>query len=153
MMTISRLSLLVLCGLVLVAGTCLASGLVKDPIGALLQEQRRGEELLAKQQSLLHIYERKCTLVQALIEDHVSLLDAAHEFGRLHAEVYTGEEPWLTLFPLPTSEEGLCEYVIQWVEGELKSEPEQHDTVIHRLETDLHRLFPHPSTGAHRTHL
>ena len=122
-------------GLALLGREC---GELPDLLGQLNEERRREAELDREWQRTLRRITVKSQAVEALIDGHLSLMQAAARFRDLE------ETPGDTRNPPGRSAGGtadgerLCREVIQWVHGHLRrSDPEFADEMAACLEAEL----------------
>ncbi len=91
--------------------------------------------------SLLHCSQEKGKVTAALLAGKLSLLQAIQAFRRLNEEL-DQSSPSSIARPHPISDEQLAERVLSWAGSQLRDRPER-SAVLHRLEDELHQLFPH----------
>jgi hypothetical protein len=117
-----------------------------SPVGRLLNEANRREELQQGQQATLHRFESKEQVVRDVIAQRCSLREALARFQELDREF---DCDWPASFPKqsemrarkwPSEVEGHYQYIIAIVQGLLDDRPDEAAAVLRRLEKDYQQL-------------
>jgi hypothetical protein len=134
-------------------GCCLALGLVflftsflsaasgcnvSEVARSLLQEMQRREQLENNDVAVLRSNHRRGKVTKQLLAGRLSLLEAAHEFGR--ADELLREETQGTIYTCEYTDEALCENVYFWAAAIARTSAERK--VVAQLEEQMQQLFP-----------
>lgn len=116
-------------------------GTVTDRYGnavSLLESRRKGEQLTREAQAALERIRVKERIAEALLNDEMTLLEAAACFRSLHEDPRTWHHPFRPR-PQRDDREGWCREVIAWIETKVRVEqsPSQADAVRQWLEAEL----------------
>jgi hypothetical protein len=104
----------------------------------LAEQERRKEDLQTKSRVLNARIAAKEEVIYELLEERLTLLDAAGSFRRLDAETEVLAGRGSDMFPGKTEGERSCRQVIQWVRVQTQEwEPDRAEKFLARLEAEL----------------
>lgn len=105
------------------------------------EANRVTDSLLSQQTATTHRAEVKQQIVDDVIDDRLTLAQAADRFGEWNAKAPETMTAVRMSFSGASDKERLCRQVIQRVEIALQDRTSEDETVIPRLEREMHELL------------
>lgn len=109
----------------------------KSLAGWILHEMRRSEALEERAEELTRVFEAKKSIITDLVSQRLTLHEAAEQFRQADELIEEDPEGLVAPYKAPLTEKGLYRQVILWVQAELKTDPQQAEQVIPRLQQEM----------------
>jgi hypothetical protein len=113
----------------------------EEAVRRLSEELRRREDLERRGQAVKTCNECKGRVADLVVAGEMTLLEAAHEFGRLHEASGSSLAGLRVQYPGAGDDEVLCRHVITRVHSQLSRRPAERAAVRARLEEELQRYL------------
>ena len=111
-------------------------------LSKLLFESRRSEALRLRSEMVVHNIEVKRTIVADIVAGHLTLREAAVRFQEANHEVENNDPDLLPGYPIPATEEGVYQQVLDFVRAEVSTLPaEQAKRILATLEKEYESKF------------
>jgi hypothetical protein len=117
-------------------------------ISKVLSQERRAEALRGQKEAIFTRAEARQQVIDELIAGRMTLKQAVARFGELNAMEPEQMTVVRETFPGDSDEERLCRQVLGQVQVELQGRTSEADTILPRLEAEMHEQFGQHSPGA-----
>ena len=114
----------------------------QSDLSQLLFESRRAEALQVRSEMVVHYLEMKQEILAEIVAGRLTLHEAAVRFQEANHLVENNDRDLLPDFQIPTTEEGLYQQVLTWMQAEVSSLPaEQAKRILTPLEKKYESKF------------